>query len=201
MIKTIPDLNKVKFTKLHRKRRIRTVNKGNKGKSLSSYNLGLRAKTSTIINAKQLESLKKALNRNLKTKDKKNKKNFKIIKSVKNTADFSKRKKKKEKVFFLRYNLSLGLTKKPLQVRMGKGKGAPVEWVYPVAKNRILMEFNLKRKLLKRFNKVKRVLKKSSKKLKVKSKIVLSNSENKFSVFERLAFNKFSKKISCIKEL
>ena len=32
------------------------------------------------------------------------------------------------------------LTKKPLEVRMGKGKGAPVDWVAPVKVGRILFE-------------------------------------------------------------
>lgn len=202
MIKLLPDLNKINFIKLHRKKRIRQVNKGLKGRRLNSYNLGLKTSSSTIINPKQLESFKKSLNRNLKTKERKNKKNFKIIKSIKSQdkAIAQKKKRKKEKIFFLRYNLVLGLTKKPLQVRMGKGKGNPVEWVYPVAKNRVLMEFNLKS--LKKRKKIIRTLLKASKKLKVKTKVILVNKNDKLvKNFDSLSYNKELTKTLCVKEL
>lgn len=41
------------------------------------------------------------------------------------------------------------LTKKPLEVRMGKGKGAHFKWICPIKIGQILVEFRLrKRKLL-----------------------------------------------------
>lgn len=40
------------------------------------------------------------------------------------------------------------LTKKPLEVRMGKGKGAHFKWICPVKIGQILVEFRLRKRQL-----------------------------------------------------
>jgi len=56
---------------------------------------------------------------------------------------FLKRKfKKKGKVWF-RVIPHIGVTKKPLEVRMGKGKGPHDSWVYHVKKAQIIMELTI----------------------------------------------------------
>ena len=55
------------------------------------------------------------------------------------------------------------LTKKPLQVRMGKGKGSAYSWVFPCSSNRMLIEqlTTIRKK------KIKRVFSKASNKMPV----------------------------------
>lgn len=94
-----------------------------------------------------------------------------------------------------RSNFNLGLTKKPLQVRMGKGKGAPVDWVYPFAKNRMFLEFVSKRV---KTAKLKRIFKKAEQKLPAKMKIRVSPNNkiyNSFNFLEKLV------NLKCVKEL
>jgi len=49
---------------------------------------------------------------------------------------------------FLRATITMPFTKKPIQVRMGKGKGAIESYVYPAGKSRIFLEMNKKIKIL-----------------------------------------------------
>lgn len=51
-----------------------------------------------------------------------------------------RRMKKKGKVWF-RCIPHIGITQKPLEVRMGKGKGPHFAWVYHVKKGQIFLEF------------------------------------------------------------
>ena len=188
----IPDLNKIKFTKIHRKKRLIRLNKGNKGRLLSNYGFGMILKEKAVITARHLEAVRKLIVRKLKGKSNKNQRNLKIIKSQTKVIKKQKRKKLANHNFNFRRNYSLGLTKKPLQVRMGKGKGNPVDWVYPCASHRVLLEFSLTRA---KKNKVKKILAKASEKLPATTKFIANRTKN--SKYLRFSKNK----IKCIKGL
>lgn len=69
---------------------------------------------------------------------------------------------------FIRIYPYLSLTKKPTEVRMGKGKGSHDKWVYPVIRGKILLEIsNLP------FIYSKQLLKSFSAKFSVKNNIVI----------------------------
>jgi len=55
---------------------------------------------------------------------------------------FLKRKFKKRGKVWFRVVPHVGVTKKPLEVRMGKGKGPHNSWVYHVKKAQIIMELH-----------------------------------------------------------
>lgn len=66
---------------------------------------------------------------------------------------FLKRKFKKRGKVWFRVIPFIGVSKKPLEVRMGKGKGPHTSWVYHVKKAQVFMEFtvyddNLLKKIL-----------------------------------------------------
>ena len=189
-----PDLNKLKFLKIHRKKRIIRLNKGNKGKRLANYDLGVISLKKALITYNHMESLRKLIVRKLKGKSNKNQRNIKIIKSQAKVVRRQKRKKLSNANFNLRRNFCLGLTKKPLQVRMGKGKGNPVDWVYPCASNRILLEFSLMKKKPK---KIKKILTKGKEKLPVPIKFIFSNKKRRVVKALKISRNK----LRCIKVL
>ena len=63
-------------------------------------------------------------------------------------------------------------TKKPLEVRMGKGKGSHDQWVCPIKIGQIILEFNfLKINQIEAF----KILKKCSNRLPVKNMIIKKN--------------------------
>lgn len=135
--------NKVKFTRPHK---IKVI-KGLKGILLSRFTIGVRLKSSIYLSYEQLEATRRAITRLVKPKELKNKKNLNLIKSIqKKLVRHRKRPKRKQKKFlFIRSNLCLPLTKKPLQVRMGKGKGTVDRWVYAARKSRIIFEMSRQR--------------------------------------------------------
>ena len=55
--------------------------------------------------------------------------------------------KEKRKILFRTFPYTF-LTKKPLEVRMGKGKGSHYKWICPIKKGQILVEFRFRRKKL-----------------------------------------------------
>jgi large subunit ribosomal protein L16 len=61
------------------------------------------------------------------------------------------------------------LTKKPAEVRMGKGKGSHFKWICPVKIGQILLEFRFKKKS---FLEILLLLRKCKKKLPVKCQII-----------------------------
>jgi ribosomal protein L16/L10AE len=135
--------NKVKFTRPHK---IKVI-KGLKGISLSRFTIGVRLKSSTYLSYEQLEAARRAITRLVKPKELKNKKNLALLKSAQQKVRRrNKRSKAKQKKFlFIRSNLCLPLTKKPLQVRMGKGKGLIDRWVYAANKSRVVFEMSRQR--------------------------------------------------------
>ena len=69
-------------------------------------------------------------------------------------------------------------TKKPLEVRMGKGKGNHEDWVCPVNKGQILIEFNF---LDLPFLEILQILRKCCNRLPIKTKII-SNKDKQLSI-------------------
>nr|ADD25159.1 ribosomal protein L16 [Didymium iridis]ADD25160.1 ribosomal protein L16 [Didymium iridis] len=132
--------NNVVYSRPHK---IKTM-KGTKGINLSRYTAGLRLKSSSYISYEQLEASRRVISRLVKPKEVKNKKNQKIALSAqKKLLRGSRRTKAKRKKYLLiRSNLCLPLTKKPLQVRMGKGKGSVDTWVYSAKQSRVIFEMS-----------------------------------------------------------
>jgi|SRR5271156_468946 ribosomal protein L16/L10AE len=135
--------NKVKFTRPHK---IKII-KGNKGICLSRFTIGIRLKSSVYLSYEQLEATRRAITRLVKPRELKNKKNLVLIKSRQNMIGLRKKRRRvKQKQFlFIRSNLCLPLTKKPLQVRMGKGKGKVYRWVFAAKQSRVIFEMSRQR--------------------------------------------------------
>jgi len=104
-------------------------------------NYGLKAMTPGILNVKHFEILRLVVRRGLKKKGK----------------------------FWFRVFPYTFSTKKPSEVRMGKGKGAHFKWICPVRSGQILMEFRFRRKSL---LEILLLLRKCKKKLPMKVQIV-----------------------------
>ena len=84
--------------------------KGNTELHLGEY--GLQAKTGAWVSAKQIEAARIAMTRYMKRGGK----------------------------VFINIFPHLAITKKPLETRQGKGKGAPEEWVAVVKKGKVMFE-------------------------------------------------------------
>lgn len=125
--------------------------KGNKGTSLSFFGAGLRLMSNRYLTFSQMESARRAISRLVKPRDKVNKKNQKVIASSKKKSTKKKRKKKsKKELLIIRSTLVAPITKKPLQVRMGKGKGSVDSYIYISKASRILLEIRSKKFKLKK---------------------------------------------------
>ncbi len=105
---------KAKFKKLQKGKKLNTMNKVFSLNKFSFGKLGLRAVNTGHMNSKQVSCLKQTLN--------------KIVK---------KRGKVKINIF-----PSIQVTKKPLEVRMGKGKGNVDRWVFKVRSGTLLCEID-----------------------------------------------------------
>lgn len=152
--------NKIKFNKSHKIKNY----KGSKSKKLNFFKSGIRTTNRSYITWNNFESFRKVYIRAFRSKEIKNKKNFKLIQSSKNKKKNKKvlLKKKVNSMIFKAHFFS-PLTKKPLQVRMGKGKGSVYSWIFPCSSNRILIEqlTTIRKK------KIKRVFAKASNKMPV----------------------------------
>lgn len=174
--------NNVKYSRPHK---IKTM-KGTKGINLSRYNAGLRIKTSNYLSYDHLEACRRVISRMVKPKDVKNKKNQKLALSAsrKNGRPIRRSKAKRKKFLLMRYNLCLPLTKKPLQVRMGKGKGLINTWVYSARKSRVIFEMSQQQYSLSRINTIFNI---TAIKLPVKTKFIFNRSslrrETNFKAF------------------
>ena len=160
---------KYKFKRSHK---IKTV-LGHKSSKLGRYTVGLRLNSTLYLKYNHLESARRTITRLLKPREVKNKKNLRYIKS--SQKKYARRRKrvraKKKKFLLIRANLCVPITKKPLQVRMGKGKGALDHWAHSAKASRPIIEISRKRLRLKR---IVYLLKKSAIKLTGKKKISLS---------------------------
>lgn len=152
--------NKIKFNRSHK---IKSY-KGLKSKKLSFFKSGLKTTNRSYITWNNFESFRKVYVRSFRSKQIKNKKNFKLIQSSKKQKKkkIVKQKRKINSLVFKAHFFS-PLTKKPLQVRMGKGKGSVYDWVFPCSSNRILFE----QLTTVRKKKIKRVFNKAIKKMPV----------------------------------
>jgi len=161
--------NKTKYTRPHK---IKSI-VGTKGVNLSRYSVGLRLKTAIYLKYEHLESARRAISRLVKPKEMKNKKNLKHIHSAKKKGKGKpKRSRARRRRFLLiRSNLCNPLTKKPLQTRMGKGKGSVATWVSAGAPSKPILEMS--RQHL-RISRIIHLLKKSAIKLPVRTKITYS---------------------------
>ena len=128
---------RVKHRKQHRPRPLKGMSKGHTQVYVGDY--GLMATTRGWITARQIESARIAITRAIKRGGK-----------VRITI-FPDR----------------SITKKPLETRMGSGKGSPEHWVAPVKPGRIMFELSGVDETLAR-----EAMRKASHKLPVKTKFV-----------------------------
>jgi large subunit ribosomal protein L16 len=136
--------NKIKYKKPHQK----ILFKGSKGRSLSIFTTGLKLKEHINLTYDQLEAARKSVARRTRKKKRINEKNLRYIRGM------AKQKSRKQKPISVQQFLSIkshffqSLTRKPLQTRMGKGKGSPAKWVYPCQKHRVFTELSLRKRSL-----------------------------------------------------
>jgi len=101
-----------KRTKYRRPHRIKYEGKATSGNTVAFGQYGLMAVTGAWVTSRQIEAARVAMTRYMKRDGK----------------------------VWIRIFPHLAKTKKPLEVRMGSGKGAPEDWVAVVQEGRILFE-------------------------------------------------------------
>lgn len=101
-----------KRTKYRRPHRVKYEGKAKSGKTVAFGDFGLVALDGAWITSRQIEAARIAINRHMNRGGK----------------------------VWIRIFPHLAKTKKPLEVRMGSGKGAPEQWVAVVKKGRVMFE-------------------------------------------------------------
>jgi large subunit ribosomal protein L16 len=101
-----------KKTKYRRQQKLRMKGNAQRGSQLAFGSFGIKALQSTWITGRQIEAARQAVTRHMK----------------------------REGQIWIRIFPDKPITKKPAEVRMGKGKGAPEGFVAPVTPGRILIE-------------------------------------------------------------
>src|SRR4030043_2481331 len=101
-----------KKTKYRRQQKGRMKGNAQRGHDLAFGSFGIKALHSTWITGRQIEAARQAITRHMK----------------------------REGQIWIRIFPDKPITKKPAEVRMGKGKGAPEGFVAPVTPGRILIE-------------------------------------------------------------
>jgi large subunit ribosomal protein L16 len=101
-----------KKTKYRRRQKGRMKGSAQRGNQLAFGSFGIKALDSNWITGRQIEAARQAITRHMK----------------------------REGQLWIRIFPDKPITKKPAEVRMGKGKGAPEGFVAPVTPGRILME-------------------------------------------------------------
>jgi len=101
-----------KKTKYRRRQKGRMKGTAQRGNQLAFGSFGIKALDSSWITGRQIEAARQAITRHMK----------------------------REGQLWIRIFPDKPITKKPAEVRMGKGKGAPEGFVAPVTPGRILME-------------------------------------------------------------
>jgi len=127
----------IKYKKLHKKRFFKGIDY--RSTSLKFGHYGLKALNSSILTFNQIEAGRKAINQVLKRTGK----------------------------IWIRIFTSLPITKKPIETRMGKGKGNVSHWVCYVKPGTVLYEINNIS-----FLKAKEALTNASLKLSLKTKFI-----------------------------
>jgi large subunit ribosomal protein L16 len=101
-----------KKTKYRRRQKGRMKGNSQRGNQLAFGSFGIKALESSWITGRQLEACRQAVTRHMK----------------------------REGQLWIRVFPDKPITKKPAEVRMGKGKGAPEGFVAPVTPGRVLIE-------------------------------------------------------------
>jgi large subunit ribosomal protein L16 len=101
-----------KKTKYRRQQKGRMKGSAHRGSTLAFGSFGIKAMQSAWITGRQIEAARQAVTRHMK----------------------------REGQIWIRIFPDKPITKKPAEVRMGKGKGAPEGFVAPVTPGRILIE-------------------------------------------------------------
>ena len=101
-----------KKTKYRRRQKGRMKGNAQRGNQLAFGSFGIKALDTSWITGRQIEAARQAITRHMK----------------------------REGQLWIRIFPDKPITKKPAEVRMGKGKGAPEGFVAPVTPGRILME-------------------------------------------------------------
>ncbi|MEX0986412.1 MAG: 50S ribosomal protein L16 [Bacteroidales bacterium] len=101
-----------KKTKYRRMQKGRMKGNAQKGNTLAFGSFGMKTLESAWITSRQLEAARQAVTRHMK----------------------------REGQLWIRIFPDKPITKKPAEVRMGKGKGAPEGFVYPITPGRIIFE-------------------------------------------------------------
>jgi large subunit ribosomal protein L16 len=101
-----------KKTKYRRMQKGKMKGNAQRGNSLAFGSFGIKAMENAWITGRQIEAARQAITRHMK----------------------------REGQLWIRIFPAKPITKKPAEVRMGKGKGAPEGFVYPVTPGRIIFE-------------------------------------------------------------
>ena len=101
-----------KKTKFRRMQKGRMKGNAQRGTQLAFGSFGIKAMESAWITGRQIEAARQAITRHMK----------------------------REGQLWIRIFPAKPITKKPAEVRMGKGKGAPEGFVYPITPGRIIFE-------------------------------------------------------------
>jgi large subunit ribosomal protein L16 len=101
-----------KKTKYRRMQKGRMKGNAQRGNSLAFGSFGIKALENAWITGRQIEAARQAITRHMK----------------------------REGQLWIRIFPAKPITKKPAEVRMGKGKGAPEGFVYPITPGRIIFE-------------------------------------------------------------
>jgi large subunit ribosomal protein L16 len=101
-----------KKTKYRRMQKGRMKGNAQRGNTLAFGSFGIKALENAWITGRQIEAARQAITRHMK----------------------------REGQLWIRIFPAKPITKKPAEVRMGKGKGAPEGFVYPITPGRIIFE-------------------------------------------------------------
>ena len=101
-----------KKTKYRRMQKGRMKGNAQRGNTLAFGSFGIKALESAWITGRQIEAARQAITRHMK----------------------------REGQLWIRIFPAKPITKKPAEVRMGKGKGAPEGFVYPITPGRVIFE-------------------------------------------------------------
>jgi large subunit ribosomal protein L16 len=101
-----------KKTKFRRMQKGRMKGNAQRGNQLAFGSFGIKAQESAWITGRQIEAARQAITRHMK----------------------------REGQLWIRIFPAKPITKKPAEVRMGKGKGAPEGFVYPITPGRMIFE-------------------------------------------------------------
>jgi ribosomal protein L16/L10AE len=165
--------------------------KGLKGLLLNRYSCGMKLLQNKYLKFKQFMTARLVISRTYNEKKSFNTRNLKLIKSrIKTDPDYhgshlqyaqiaricidEEPKSSKKGLIYLRSTIDKPLTKKPIQVRMGKGKGAIQSYIYPARRHRVFIELTRRKKDL---NKTKQLALRAGHKISPFSKFIFDKNK------------------------